>query len=248
MSATTAALISGGASLLGSVLAKKGPTFGQRMKMQRKWSANEYVWQRKGAERAGFNPLTVLQATGGRSSPAPMQSPSLSRNPIGDAVEAGTSAYFAAKDQEAQAEYDQAKLDLVRKQLEDESNKTVYTENFGFAIPQAETETAQTANASPALSPTQNPHPNGTTTVMGKDGLTRADPEAPVELEGDAWAWARDGSLWPNINEVWNRNMRLPIEGTVKRGQDYVVDGFKNYNPKDRKAPSLGPRKPSWVQ
>jgi hypothetical protein len=42
---------------------------------------------------------------------------------------------------------------------------------------------------------------------MRADGLTSANPDAPPELEGDAWTWAREGTLFKNLGRVYRRNV-----------------------------------------
>ncbi|AXL15496.1 DNA pilot protein [Microviridae sp.] len=76
----TSALISGGSSLIGGLLGrKKSKSAAQTLAEQRAHEEQRYTWLRDGAQKAGFNPLTVLGAAGHT---AGMTSPS-TESPLG---------------------------------------------------------------------------------------------------------------------------------------------------------------------
>jgi len=83
---TQSALIAGGSQLLGGLFQK--PKKVQWDFQERERLENErYKWLVKGAQKAGFNPLTVLRSTGGQmANVTPRQSPLGARAAIGEAI------------------------------------------------------------------------------------------------------------------------------------------------------------------
>ena len=89
---TTAALIQGGTALLGGMFKDKGPSLKKQHRLgresQQKLARDLPQYIVAGAQKAGFNPLTMLRATGG-SVGSPTQaniSPLGQRSAIGDAI------------------------------------------------------------------------------------------------------------------------------------------------------------------
>lgn len=84
---TTAALISGGSKLLGGILGK-GKKVEQNFQEQQHLEENRFKWMVKGAQNAGFNPLSVLRSTGGQMGQMQsIQSPLGARAALGEAIE-----------------------------------------------------------------------------------------------------------------------------------------------------------------
>ena len=114
----TSALISGGSSLLGGLLGKdKGPSARAQRNDMKKIEEARYKWLVKGAQRAGFNPLTVLGAAGqtaGRGTTTP-QSPLGWKSALGDAIKQ-TGQVLASYDP-VEAEGRQLDNELKRRQL-----------------------------------------------------------------------------------------------------------------------------------
>jgi len=92
MSATTAALISGGATLLSGMLKDKGPSLKKQHRLsresQQKLARDLPSYIVAGAQKAGFNPLTMLRSTGGSVGTATQAniSPLGQRSALGDAI------------------------------------------------------------------------------------------------------------------------------------------------------------------
>lgn len=108
----------------------------------------------KEANDNGFNPLTVLRNGGAATSmsggqPARLSSASF----IADAFSRGVEAWSGFDAQEAQAEQDQLRTQLLQQDLKNQQdyNKKLNSGNFGYQIPRIQTTTRQTANKPPAL-------------------------------------------------------------------------------------------------
>jgi len=78
------ALIAGGTSLLSGLLGK-GPSEAEQRAAQKETEINRWSWLVEGAQKAGFNPLSVLRASGGQMAPS-VQSPLSSRAALGEAI------------------------------------------------------------------------------------------------------------------------------------------------------------------
>lgn len=133
-----AAAIAGGAQLASGLLGK-GKTktqwdFAERSRLEK----DRFKWLVRGAKRAGFNPLTVLGATGGQMGGGPVAtaSPFTARQAVGDAIAAATNAYLST-DPIAQ---ETAKLEnqLLRKQIDQYENEAgrFGTRPIGSSVPQ----------------------------------------------------------------------------------------------------------------
>jgi hypothetical protein len=103
-----AAALSFGASLLGGYLSRESA------KKERK---EHFVNLRESATRAGFNPLTVLRATGGGG--YGQYAGLISRNPLGDAAVAGANAYVTGASRREQMGHD---LNMQSKRFAQEIN------------------------------------------------------------------------------------------------------------------------------
>jgi len=121
--ATTAALIQGGTTLLGGLLGRdKGPSVNAQRSDMRRTEEERYMWLRKGAKRAGFNPLTVLRSTGGATAPQfTQQTPLSTRAVLGEAIKAFGGTY--AQDAIQRATEDRAQEDWKERYDYDLANK-----------------------------------------------------------------------------------------------------------------------------
>lgn len=83
-----AAAISAGSKLLGGLLGgDKGPSLRQQRNNMKKTEHQRFKWLVKGAQNAGFNPLSVLRATGGAMAPQlTPQTPLNARAILGEAI------------------------------------------------------------------------------------------------------------------------------------------------------------------
>lgn len=85
---TTSALISTGGKLLGGLFGKKGPSLTDQRRHMQAIEENRYSWMVEGAQRAGFNPSSVLGAVGGNfaNQPTDYRNPFNAMDVIGDAI------------------------------------------------------------------------------------------------------------------------------------------------------------------
>lgn len=110
-------LLKVGASLLGGLLGrkKKGPSWAEQVDQKRQLEQQRFMWLRQGAENAGFNPLSVLNATGGGMAVNPqVSSPLSTRAIVGDAIRELGGSLGDPMDRER----DQLDLDLAKEELE----------------------------------------------------------------------------------------------------------------------------------
>lgn len=97
--AVAPALISGASSLVGGLLGRnkeKPPSSGDQRRHARKLEKGRYKWLRRGAKKAGFNPLTVLGAAGQSSGQGQLDytpSPLGWKAALGDAISAAGQTY-----------------------------------------------------------------------------------------------------------------------------------------------------------
>jgi len=88
MDPITVAAISGGTKLLGGLLGRdKGPSLRKQRNNMKITERQRYKWLVEGAQNAGFNPLSVLRATGGAMAPQlTTQTPLSARAILGEAI------------------------------------------------------------------------------------------------------------------------------------------------------------------
>lgn len=121
-----APIVSGVSKLLGGLFGSKkkeptGPSLEEQRLSMQITEENRFKWLREGALRAGFNPLTVLGATGGATAPqlqAPSTPLSLSTGEIiGGAVAAAGAAYdpIGHRTQELENELLERQIDEIDK-------------------------------------------------------------------------------------------------------------------------------------
>ena len=111
---TTAALISGGSKLLGGILSK--PKKLQQNFREERQNLKNIV---RGAKEAGFNPLTVLKATGGQPTANAIVSPLGMRAALGEAIEQFGATYATdAMDREREKRAQEAWKDRYDYEME----------------------------------------------------------------------------------------------------------------------------------
>lgn len=175
------------------------------------------------AKAAGINPLTALKSNGGASTPAPpvLSSGSFIAEAINRSVDTVFNREARALDEETQRLQNQAAaLELQRLQ----DGKSFPAQGFGYSVqnvtdsivehkpPALGTQTWSAQPKSWHLAPVQ---------VWRDDHLPGANPDAPAEAEADLWTWARSGTLFKNLEEVFQRNVGMPtLYGLAKNVQD----------------------------
>jgi hypothetical protein len=179
------------------------------------WVSSEELFRfrgiRKQAERAGFNPLTALRATGGGTvGYTGGQAPQLGSNAfIGDAIGNVIATAFNRPQIMADAAAEEIKLQTMKEELAalQRANAAPAGQSFGYSIPQVVDSVGNETVSGPTLGrPGTHGASANPTLNMRTDGLTGVNNEDPVEVDGDLWAWAREGSLLPNVWEVYKRN------------------------------------------
>lgn len=111
-SALGSSLIQGATSLLGGLF-NRGPKISTQLHAAQLMEERRYKWLVQGAKNAGFNPLTVLGATGGQQAPAP-QAPISRSAVIGNAIAKAAEAYDPIR-----REREQLENELLREQVAD---------------------------------------------------------------------------------------------------------------------------------
>jgi len=127
-------IIQGGASLLsgvlGGIFGKKGPSAADEMYARQLNEEQRYKWLVTGAKNAGFNPLTVLGATGGN-----MQNIQLppQQNPLADgvgrAIETAAAAYDPVRLESAKLENE-----LLRQQIQEKNDTALRSGKVGMPV------------------------------------------------------------------------------------------------------------------
>jgi hypothetical protein len=162
MDPATGSIISAGISAIGGLFGEdKGPSMIEQGMANHFFDAlkarQQPTFLRIGAEKAGFNPLTVLRSMGGTSaSPVQNPGPSISSakfiaDALGDAVET-----WANREQIAQeAEFDRLKIEMAKEELEywKQRNATKPVDkNFGFGLTGTTRTTSKQVQVAPVLS------------------------------------------------------------------------------------------------
>lgn len=135
--AFTVPLIKAGASILGGLLGgkSKGPSLEQQRISMQITEQERFKWLRDGAQAAGFNPLTVLGATGGNMAPQ-LQNP-LNTNAVAQALSSGLTTFANAYDP-VRHETQELQNELLREQIDEINNNEL---RYG-AVPQVRTTTS----------------------------------------------------------------------------------------------------------
>lgn len=213
--AHVSALIAAGASLLGGL-------FSSRSAKKQQDRANKYddpEQMRKRAEAAGFNPLLWAGQGNVTANIRP-------NNFMGAAIANAGLAASEWQSEKKRFDLEKTRLEMDREKLDHLIETTTIRPKVGglysgnVSIPKNSTRPTVgggvAAAAQAAKSPMFNPETPFNTSetplladpskVMRDDGMTAANPDSPPEFEGDVWSWAREGTLIPNLGEIWNRN------------------------------------------
>jgi len=221
MSATTAALITGGASLLGGIMGrKKGPSLKKQHRVaresQQKLARDLPKYIVAGALKAGFNPLTVLGATGGQVGSATQATPIVGTNNfIQDALTTAADAYvrydpIAEETRRLQNEIAQEELSQIRNEALRFGNQV-----RGVRTTQSPIDTnGQGRVAQPAQIYPVNPPPEITTSALPRttaaaispDYSVRLDDESLAEFETQAAGAAMAGQLPEMLRDLGEKN------------------------------------------
>lgn len=123
MDPATAAALAAGASTVATGLLGKGEKKEWDFREREKLENERFKWLRKGARKAGFNPLTVLGATGGQMGAGP----TVTSSPLGLGAILGAAAadagaaylnYDPVADETAQARLDNIRADTTLREAE----------------------------------------------------------------------------------------------------------------------------------
>jgi len=115
MAAWVAPAIGAASSLLGGFM-NKGPSLSDQLKVMQRTEEKKYKWIVEGAQRAGFNPLTALQAGGGQMTQTQAGANDFDTGSmIAAAVLNGVGDYWNQRKDQELAE---AQIDLIKAQTE----------------------------------------------------------------------------------------------------------------------------------
>lgn len=194
------ALIGAGAQLLGGVMANRGQERARRQSIadrneQRAYDRDTFVRLREDAEKAGFNPLTALSATGGSYGAAPTP-PALSSgqfiaDAIGRAVDTGFNVYADGQDRQ-QRELDRQEQARIAN-LEFQRASAPYS-SFGYGLTASVAVPGQREAGPPA---------------MAEDG----------QVENLASGQPHDRR--PQARPTWRDADRIPVTGPT--GENYRI-------------------------
>jgi hypothetical protein len=186
----TGALIKGGLSLLGGLLGRK------------KKRGVDYVALRDSAQRAGFNPLTVLNASGGQGFETGGELTGVGF--AANALKQGFDTWYNAQSEQKDRELADLQKKIMEAELEEIQKSQALPragQTFGFDIPHITTYADVITREKPIL-----------TGVGDKSPLTFGQQaESPIvyELESDAYKNAVKGQFWPWVNELVDRNVPM---------------------------------------
>lgn len=203
---------------------------------------------RKKALKAGFNPLTALKYAGGGAGSSSFGAPELTLpERLSSAMADLSGALSDIKDRKAKEAYDALRMQQMRveiDQVQKANNRKLRPVDQGYSVPNAITTTKQTHQKPMVVKPksrlsfpshigdTQillngSPFEKAPVLVGRDDGLTGANPDAPPTPEEDLWGWARDGTLAPNLWEMYKRNTMTDAQRKrVDRLKSGVSSGF----------------------
>jgi len=238
----------------------------------------DLVKLRNEAIAAGFNPLTVLENTGAANyanTPGPVVSSPFVARPFtsrvaavqgtgqaivetagyfGDAMSAGASAYVGIAQNAAQIAANKELAAAIRSPQSGQTGEIGLSSPFGGrGVATSDARPQGTVAGAPGLARGPDvyyPQPMG---GFASDGLWRADPDAPAELEADLWGAARGGFVGPFTDQVIRKNMPSVISVTNQGFIDIGKAFWENYPPRQlwqysadnfrtgvRRAPSRG--------
>jgi len=224
-------LLKVGGSLLGGLLGrkKKGPSWEQQVAQKQQLEEQRFTWLRKGAEAAGFNPLSVLNATGGGMAVNPQAiSPLSTRAIVGDAIKELAGSLADPMD----VERDQLEIDLAKEQLELSREQRARLANVSL------NGTSPYRTSGSPNKATQRMSPDVQATIVQMDGVPEPRPGLfefqlpspiqsvdrglpdpldldqsiridgqPIEGESEIWGVIRRGELLPFIGKLLSQNL-----------------------------------------
>lgn len=203
-----------GAATVASGLLGKGKTktqwdFQERERLEKE----RFKWLVKGAQKAGFNPLTVLGATGGGlgGGPVATSTPFGVRQAIADAISAGANAYLAHDP--VLDESKDVENELLRKQIAQYENEArrFGSRPIGAPVPSLRKSPSPTVSGGPA--DVESPYGTQAYDATGKplldvdSYLLYNSKDEPLELETDYFGAWRSGQLFPVIASDIERNV-----------------------------------------
>lgn len=207
-----------------------GPSIGEQYAMSRQHMAKAPSAIRRGAERAGFNPLTVLSSGAVGGSPG-ISLPSAGLNRIASLEGIGTALNEHVERKQA-ATLNAANIELASVQAERAKAGgagDVFTRTRNSVLNYRPASSGGVGPTADPLSPKKvDPRP---VTVQRDDGLTSANPDAPVQPEEDLWAWWRNGTMMENLGEMSQRN--IPLARSAKKGFNRLKSGVSSIIPTD---------------
>ena len=217
----SSALIKSGAGLVGGLLGRdKGPSLREQRNNQKKIELNRFKWLRDGALAAGFNPESVLKATGGQSfghRPIP-QSPLNTGAIIGEAI-----GNFADAFDPIRIATQRTQLELMQHELAQAREKTAAMSGMQTTASPTGTGGSEIAAASfiPATTYAPIPKPYAVATrVLRDDGLPSANPESPAIWDEDMWVSLRAGDFSPFMGEILGRNVEGHVSDVGRKIRD----------------------------
>lgn len=220
----------------GVISSAAGSLLDDKLTRDRESSARAYqdpMAIRRRFEAAGFNPTLAFTGNGaGTIAPSVGQSATAS-SLIAAALDRNSDEKIA----KAQLEQENRRLEMMAEEL---ALKAQPRQAFGRgAIGGGAAANAETGGTVPPLQgpaypgPQQGPAPaDDPTEILRGDNLTSATGagDGPVEAEGDLWAWARNGTLSRNIDEVLARNFGdfWRMDQNNSDGGNTLIDRWKN--------------------
>lgn len=201
MSALGAAAITAGATVASGLLGRRKTKTQWDFEERSRLEKDRFKWLVKGAQKAGFNPLTVLNATGGGMGGGPVatSTPFAARQAVADAIAAGANAYLAYDPVEEETR--ELENDLLRKQIQQYENEAGRFGNqpIGAPVPAVRKSASPTQSAGP--SDVENPYGTQAYDATGKpliDAKSYNIYDAlghPGEVETDYFGAYRMGQL-----------------------------------------------------
>lgn len=225
----TAVNIAGKAASFLGLGGDDGPDIEEQYNQSREHMAKAPSAIRKGAERAGFNPLTVLTSGAVGGSPG-ISLPSRGMNRMSALEGIGTALTQHTETQEAaltnKVNRQIAEVQLERAQAGGAGDVFTRTRNAGITyIP---------GGRGPRVADTSDPLK---ASRMYDDGLPGPNPDNPIAPEDDLYRAARAGELIPHMKEIYDRNVPLAFrphdwaDPLKKKAGQYIKNGLNKFTP-----------------
>lgn len=164
-----------------------------------------------GAHKAGLNPLSLLSASSfnygaGARGPAPLASAATVAS-VGASIDQQFADRKAEKAKKAEHELELEKRKLEKKSAGGSGGVVQRTVSVPGVVQMTTPGNISKDVSTPPSVMTVAPKIATPVLVMRNDGLTSANPEAPVQPEEDTWAWGREGTFLENTDEIVRRNL-----------------------------------------